>query len=94
MHGKQKSNRDFSRLGSHFFVPAKVGFVPFCEDMLVEEKQIAGARRVAMLSLSVRFSTDVSRLMSHAQLAPPTAAIAQTVYHTFTTVITHKLSAL
>lgn len=43
----------------------------------------AGARRAAMLSLSARFSTDVSRLMSYAQLAPSTAAIAQTVYHLY-----------
>lgn len=44
-----------------------------------------------MLSLPLCFSADVSRLMSHAQLAPTTAAITQTVYYTFTTVISHSL---
>lgn len=77
----------FQDAGSHFLHPRKSDWM--CRSAASEAER----RRVAMLSLSARFSTDVSRLMSYAQLAPPTAAIAQTVYHTFTTVITHKLSA-
>lgn len=78
----------FSRHGESFFC------TPKSQIGCVGGGIRAGARRVAMLSLSARFSTDVSRLMSYAQLAPSTATIAQTVYHAFTTVITHKLSAL